>query len=562
MTPYRDQREATPAAPPTAGLVADMVRQFSDPYAFLRELVQNGIDAGATALDVRIEHLPDGTCATSVSDDGSGMALETLEGPLLTLFSSSKENDATKIGKYGVGFVSVLAIEPDEVVVETWQRGKAFVMRLLPDHRYEIEAATPRPGGGTTVTLRKRLDAAAFAGHVAQARDSLRRWCRHAERPIRLRVAGAGEGDPEIEVRIDTPLAVWSPISVRVDAPDGDVYVVGPSPGSEILPDAPFEGPVSPECAPHFAGFYNRGLTLFETSDEWFPGLANVRFKVQSARLQHTLSRDDVRRDGAFARAIVRVCEAVAGPLRRAAVDGLREAAAAASFGERTAEYAAIGTAALAPPLSLSPEEMSFPLTDPVAGARVLADLGRRTPGRAPLFASEPCAVTAALAAEGIPVVRASHPEIAAVLRRCFSGKTIEAARDAYLLAHTAPATPEDEVLLDELARAAEAADAPITGARLGALEGAEQHRAAVLVRELPRLVSVRDLKGSWGRWARRALLVLNTGSEIVRAARRLAAADPRAAAHLLLRAILVEARGPIGDQVNARLLELAGGGR
>ena len=49
-----------------------MVRQFADRHAFLRELVQNGIDAGATRIDVRLERGPDGAVRTSVEDDGAG----------------------------------------------------------------------------------------------------------------------------------------------------------------------------------------------------------------------------------------------------------------------------------------------------------------------------------------------------------------------------------------------------------------------------------------------------------------------------------------------------------
>src|SRR6185503_21269278 len=106
MAPYRSRREDKPVSAPTTGLVADMVRQFADPYAFLRELVQNGIDAGASAIDVRIERESSDLTSTTVADDGCGMTLEVLEGPLLTLFSSTKEGDLSKIGKYGVGFIS------------------------------------------------------------------------------------------------------------------------------------------------------------------------------------------------------------------------------------------------------------------------------------------------------------------------------------------------------------------------------------------------------------------------------------------------------------------------
>src|SRR6202041_2426233 len=154
------RREETSGPAPTTGLVADMVRQFADPYAFLRELVQNGVDAGASAIDVTVATEPGDLVTTSVADDGSGMTPEVIEGDLLTLFSSSKEGDPTKIGKYGVGFVSVLALGPSLVEVETWRGGACWVVRLGRDHGYTIEEAAPRPGSGTVVTLLSRMDRA------------------------------------------------------------------------------------------------------------------------------------------------------------------------------------------------------------------------------------------------------------------------------------------------------------------------------------------------------------------------------------------------------------------
>ena len=47
LVPYRSARAAGTKLTPDAGIALDMVRQFADRHAFLRELVQNGIDAGA-----------------------------------------------------------------------------------------------------------------------------------------------------------------------------------------------------------------------------------------------------------------------------------------------------------------------------------------------------------------------------------------------------------------------------------------------------------------------------------------------------------------------------------
>ena len=78
------------------------------------------------------------------------MTRAIVEGPLLTLFESSKESDSTKIGKYGIGFVSVFAIEPDRA--STCARGaanEAWVVRLFGDHSFELadrRRRDPAPG--------------------------------------------------------------------------------------------------------------------------------------------------------------------------------------------------------------------------------------------------------------------------------------------------------------------------------------------------------------------------------------------------------------------------------
>src|SRR5689334_4006742 len=163
MAPYRSRDEPrTPRPAPQTGLVADMVRQFADVHAFVRELVQNGIDAGAAGIEVAVERSADGVASVRVTDDGSGMTLAVIEDALLVLFRSTKDQDASKIGKYGVGFMSVFAIEPSEVTVDTWRAEGSYRVRLFPDHTYEIERAAPRDGHGSSVTLSKALAAADF----------------------------------------------------------------------------------------------------------------------------------------------------------------------------------------------------------------------------------------------------------------------------------------------------------------------------------------------------------------------------------------------------------------
>src|SRR5688572_3868914 len=85
-----------------------LVHQFADPWAFLREMVQNAIDAGSVQIEVSIDHdEARGTLIIEIADSGEGMRREIIDSRLTRLFSSAKEGDYTKIGRFGIGFVSV-----------------------------------------------------------------------------------------------------------------------------------------------------------------------------------------------------------------------------------------------------------------------------------------------------------------------------------------------------------------------------------------------------------------------------------------------------------------------
>ncbi|MGK3988434.1 ATP-binding protein [Sorangium sp. So ce136] len=543
-----------------------MVQQFADPYAFLRELVQNGMDAGARKIAVRVETLP-GACATSVTDDGCGMRREDIEGPLLTLFSSSKEGDASKIGKYGVGFVSVFAIQPQQVDVETWRDGQAWRLRLRSDTSYELEDAGPRAGSGTRVTLLQRLSREAFVEHARRAQAALRRWCRHAECEIALSIADhEGNSRASLE-RIDTPLAVAAAVSVTA-VEDETTFVVGPSAGAHHI-ELPASAENAAEHGQSFAGFYNRGLTLFETADELFNGLSGVRFKVMSPRLQHTLSRDNVRRDDAFWEALARVRELVKGPLRRELAARLPQAAAAAATAaERAAAYAAMLEAALSPPTALDPDEIPFPLASAVEGDRARAGLRALAPGREPLLVAERAdALTEAMARASLPVVLCNHPATVALLQRCFPEARIEEARAAYLLVREEPesAREADAALLQVVERALARARHGVARVSLCQIEGALRQRGAILLpaegaRGGPHQSchAAREVVRRAARFRPGHALYLNVASDTVALARRRAAVDPVTAGNLLARALLVEAKGPLGPEDSDRLLDLS----
>ena len=103
----------------------NLVDQFSDPFTCLRELVQNAMDAGTETIEVKTRYLDDpGGVMLEIRDFGAGMTRDIIDTKLTRLFASDKENDLTKIGKFGIGFVSVFSLKPELVTVDTGRDGE------------------------------------------------------------------------------------------------------------------------------------------------------------------------------------------------------------------------------------------------------------------------------------------------------------------------------------------------------------------------------------------------------------------------------------------------------
>ena len=287
--PYRTVDDDERAeAPLDQGIVGDVVAQFADPLAFYRELIQNSIDAGTPNIDVQLAYdEPARVMRVAVRDRGEGMSREVVEDQLLVLFRSTKEHDETKIGKFGIGFKSVLAPRPNLVVVQTARRGQRLTLHLHPDLTYELYDAGPATRSGTSVELELAMEPEAVDDFIARTEAALVRWCRHASVPIEL--AARRRTGEEIAVRIDRPLALdGALVEVRGVTDDGKlICVVGLIPGTPTT------------------GFFNHGLTLHETEEPLFGGVtARVAVKIQDSRLGHTLSRDNVRRDDRYTHAV------------------------------------------------------------------------------------------------------------------------------------------------------------------------------------------------------------------------------------------------------------------
>ena len=264
-----------------------LVRQFSDPLACLRELVQNALDAGSRQIDIDI-CLQDGVMTLEVQDQGQGMDRQIIDTKLTRLFASSKDGDFTKIGRFGIGFVSVFALEPDAVCVDTGRGGERWRVLFRKDRTF-ARIALEEPVAGTRVRIIKAVSPEEYEALSTRALDVLRYWCKHVDGEIYFKGA-----------LVSGPLALEdTPIQVR-HVEEGTEVLVG------IAQD--FRT---------FGGFYNKGLTLFEGTEGALPGLV---FKVSSRYLEHTLTRDNVLHDDNFQKAMDIVHRLAGGPLVEALV--------------------------------------------------------------------------------------------------------------------------------------------------------------------------------------------------------------------------------------------------
>ncbi len=257
-------------------VLEDLIVQFSDPYAFFRELIQNAIDAGSGEVEISFEfdepsgEETEGTLTIHVNDFGEGMNREIIETRLTRLFSSTKDDDLTKIGRFGIGFVSVYAIQPVAVAVDTARGGECWRVVFKPDRTFELYSI-PDPVEGTRIRIFKRMTRPESEEFMGRSTAVIQKWCAYVGVPIY--VSG---------VDIRRPFDVDSPIKFEFNEP-----------GTRIIAGLVGHGDAA-------FGFYNQGLTLVEGTDSAWPGLT---FRIDSRYLEHTLTRDRVLEDKNFHKA-------------------------------------------------------------------------------------------------------------------------------------------------------------------------------------------------------------------------------------------------------------------
>ncbi len=526
-SPYRSSPTSEVATRPRdAGIVGDIIDQFSDRFAFYRELIQNSIDAETETIEVSIRYEDQRkTLIVSVVDHGMGMPKEVIEEKLLVLFRSSKEQDESKIGKFGIGFVSVFAIQPTLVRVISNHAGMRHTLHLYPDLSYELFDSGRIHQTGTCVELEIPMNPEGVKDFAQASLRALNRWCRHASAMITLEAYGPGD-EKLLGERIDRPLSLDEAlVSIERCTTDGALRaVVGISDLS-------------------YSGFFNHGLMLYETSR---PIVAGLSFVVQDARLGHTLSRDNVRRDAHYERVLdfVRdLGEALNAEVPRALRDAVLHV-------DRDL-YQKIASAVHRAKLDIAADEWPLPLVDPIDSNHSIDVEAFLAAGA--WLADAPSLLTATLARARIPAVHQDWVIGSNLQPFSWFRDRCQYTRHVALhltLASSVLLSPSDLVFLDLLAETLDRSYRRPSQVLLASLSGLQCSALSVAGGPSDALVSdgcdhwvldnSRALRNPF-RSLRRPALVLNADCFQLQAARQVAESDPLIAAQTITRLLLLD---------------------
>ena len=521
-----------PAPLRTEDALDELVNQFADPMSFLRELVQNALDAGSSEVEISVGwqggDAGPGVAVTLVEDWGVGMTREIIETRLTRLFSSDKDGDKTKIGKFGIGFVSVFAIGPDAVCVDTSRDGQSWRVLFDVGRRFELRRLD-MPVDGTKVRVYKSMDRGEYDAFVARARQVVEYWCRHSRGEIRF--------DGQL---VNRPLDLDAPC--RVVADDGF---------SRIVVGHPADGR-------SFFGFYNGGLTLLEGGERYLPGLA---FKVSSPHLEHTLTRDSIIEDAGFDRVMQSLRRTVSGPLEQRTFE-LLEGQLASGRGESLRYlYGAARWHAQHGRLPTVANRAVF--RSPSGSAITVARVQGRHRERLVLLAKVRSPMTDALEQAGFTVIDASVDEVVPVLARVAADSaTLHLVEERFAMPLLARADEEGR-----WAPLARAVSLLLTdwGAKVSSVELAHFDYPgssiagflAITQRQLGELTPRDEIEQlGTGMFSRRRLLVINADHPAVAPLLRLAAREPEFAAYSLVKSFFVGTQ--LDPEVDGRLVDCA----
>ncbi|MFI0901450.1 HSP90 family protein [Streptomyces sp. NPDC020983] len=300
---------------------------YSSPRVYLRELLQNAVDAltarralepGAPADAFGIRLYADGS-VVRVEDDGVGLTEADVHAFLATIGRSSKraeriaEQRADFIGQFGIGLLSCFLVADEILVVSRSARtpdAPAVEWRGRGDGSYSVRTlpASARPQPGTTVSLTPRTDTGEWTRPA-----EVRSLARHFGSLLRHPVTFSDGGEPAPVNPEPAPWARSYPTpgarQRALAAYGADVFGFTPLDTIELdLPAVGLKGIacVLPEAVPagrrHGHRVHVKGMLLSEQAEEILPEWAFfVRCVVDAESLRPTASRESLYEDDTLA---------------------------------------------------------------------------------------------------------------------------------------------------------------------------------------------------------------------------------------------------------------------
>lgn len=96
---------------PKMGIIPELsIQNYETLAQQIREIVSNSLDAGASTFKLSLIPTTNEGAEMVLEDNGDGMSIEDLKNEFLGLGGSQKYDDESKIGRIGIGFLSVVPL--------------------------------------------------------------------------------------------------------------------------------------------------------------------------------------------------------------------------------------------------------------------------------------------------------------------------------------------------------------------------------------------------------------------------------------------------------------------
>ena len=289
---------------------------YSSPRVFMRELLQNGVDAitaragvdPSAPREISLEPPSSGSPVLRVTDTGVGLTADEMRDLLATVGRSSKRDEYSFartefLGQFGIGLLSCFMVA-DEIVVRSrsarTEDAETIEWRGRADGTYSIAAAaTALDSPGTEVTLAPRRGEESWFD-----RRTIRELALHygSLLPVRVLLAGREPRDSELLSERDAP---WLGSSSEADEYCQSVFGFRPLDAISLklelsgVRGLAFVLPMATNPAERPAHrVYLKRMLLAESVDGLLPDWAFfVRCVIDTTELRPTASREALFED-------------------------------------------------------------------------------------------------------------------------------------------------------------------------------------------------------------------------------------------------------------------------